>query len=55
LASSQTEVEFDAENVWVVGRTVLCSRHAGYDVPGEDVRVRARGFLTMEVNGKGLL
>ena len=55
LVASQTEVEFDAETVWVVGRTVLCDWHAGYDVADVDVRSRARGFMTMEVNGKGLV
>jgi hypothetical protein len=53
LVASQTEVEFDAGTVWVVGRTVLCDWHAGYDVTDVDVRIRARGFMTMEVNGKG--
>lgn len=53
LAATQLEVEFDAETVWVVGRTVLCDWHAGYDEPGIDVRIRARGFLTMELDDAG--
>ncbi len=48
-------VEFDVESVWVVGRTVLCDWHAGYDEAGVDVRIRARGFLTMEVDDDGLV
>ena len=55
LVASQTEVEFDAETVWVVGRTVLCDWRAGYDLTDVDVRIRARGFMTMEVNGKELV
>jgi hypothetical protein len=55
LAARQTEVEFDAESVWVVGRTVLCDWHAGYDEAGVDVRIRERGFLTMEVDDDGLV
>ena len=55
LVARQTEVEFDAETVWVVGRTVLCDWQAGYDEAGVDVRIRARGFLTMEVDDDGLV
>lgn len=55
LVATQVEVEYDAETVWVVGPTVLCDWHAGYDEEGNDVRIRARGFMTMEVDGDGLV
>jgi len=55
LVAAQSEVEFDAEQVWVVGRTVLCDWHAGYDTAGSTVRVRERGFVTMDVDEDGLV
>jgi hypothetical protein len=55
LAAAQSEVEFDAEQVWVVGRTVLCDWHAGYDTTSSTVRVRERGFLMMDVDDDGLV
>jgi hypothetical protein len=49
LAASQAHVEFDAERVWVAGNTVLCSWHAAYTRRATAERVRARGFMTLEL------
>jgi len=49
LAASQAHVEFDAERVWVSGNTVLCSWHAAYTRRATAERVRARGFMTLEL------
>jgi limonene-1,2-epoxide hydrolase len=50
LAATQAHVEFDAERIWVSGWTVLSSWHAAYTRRATAERVRARGFMTMEVN-----
>jgi len=49
LAASQAHVEFDAERVWVSGNTVLCSWHAAYTRRATAERIRARGFMTLEL------
>jgi ketosteroid isomerase-like protein len=50
LAANQANVEFDAERVWVSGNAVLCSWHAAYTRRATAERVRARGFMTLELN-----
>ena len=52
-AASQVNVEFDAERVWVVGRTVLASWHAAYTRRTTAERVRLRGFMTLELDAAG--
>ena len=49
IAAAQTHVEFDAERIWVSGSTVLSSWHAAYTRRATAERVRARGFMTMEM------
>ena len=49
IAASQAHVEFDAERMWVSGATVLASWHAAYTRRATAERVRARGFMTLEL------
>ena len=49
IAATQVHVEFDAERVWASGSTVLASWHAAYTRRATAERVRARGFMTLEV------
>ena len=49
LAATQAHVEFDAERVWVSGTTVLASWHAAFTRRATAERVRARGFMTLEL------
>jgi ketosteroid isomerase-like protein len=51
VAMTQEHVEFDAERVWVSGRTVLGSWHAAVTDRASGDRVRIRGFSTMELDG----
>jgi len=53
LVATQVNVEFDAERIWVSGQTALSSWHAAYTRPKTAERVRARGFLTLEVGENG--
>lgn len=55
VAEEQTAVEFDAERVWVSGRTVMASWHEAYTRRGSSERVRVRGFSTLELDGEGLI
>jgi ketosteroid isomerase-like protein len=55
VVASQVHVEFDAETVWVAGRTVLCSWHGAYTRRRNGDRIRQRGFMTAEVDGDGLV
>jgi limonene-1,2-epoxide hydrolase len=50
IVATQTHVEFDAERIWVSGATVLASWHAAYTRRANSERVRARGFMTLELN-----
>ncbi|HEV3484308.1 MAG TPA: nuclear transport factor 2 family protein [Vicinamibacterales bacterium] len=50
LASTQANVEFDAERIWVSGATVLASWHAAYTARATSERIRVRGFMTMELS-----
>ncbi len=53
IAAEQVHVEFDAERVWVSGRTVLGSWHGAYTHEASAVRSRMRGFSSMELDGEG--
>jgi ketosteroid isomerase-like protein len=55
IMASQDHIEFDAERVWVSGRTVLGSWHAALTQRASADRVRVRGFSTMELDGTGLI
>ena len=55
VAASQDHVEFDAERIWVVERTVLASWHAAFTRTNTSERVRIRGFTTFELDGAGLI
>jgi hypothetical protein len=55
LAAEQAAVEFDAERVWVVGRTILTSWHEAYTRRDSAERLRARGFSTLELDPDGLI
>jgi limonene-1,2-epoxide hydrolase len=52
-AAAQDHVEFDAERIWIVERTVLASWHAAYTRRSDAQRVRLRGFMTLEVDDAG--
>ncbi len=54
-AATQLHVEFDAERVWVAGRTVLASWHAAFTRRATAERVRYRGFMTLELDDGGLV
>jgi ketosteroid isomerase-like protein len=53
IAEREANVEFDAERIWLVDRTVLSSWHAAYTDRANGDRVRLRGFMTMELDGRG--
>ena len=55
VATSQDNVEFDAERIWVSGRTVLTSWHAAFTQRSTAERVRIRGFSTFELDDSGLI
>lgn len=55
VASEQAHVEFDAERVWVSGRTVLASWHAAHTLRASAGRVRTRGFSTVELDDDGAI
>jgi ketosteroid isomerase-like protein len=55
IASEQAVVEFDAERIWVSGRSVLGSWHAGYTAAGTQDRWRERGFMVVELDDAGLI
>jgi hypothetical protein len=48
--ANQAHVEFDAERIWVSGSTVLASWHGAYTRRATAERVRARGFMTLELS-----
>lgn len=54
-AANQVHVDFDAERIWVVGNSVLVSWHAAYTRRATAERVRARGFMTLEVGEERLI
>jgi hypothetical protein len=45
----------DAEQVWVVGSTVLVRWHGAYTQRSDAHRIRERGFMTIEVDDAGLI
>lgn len=53
VAAEQVDVDFDAERVWVAGRTVLASWHGAFTHHASGVRVRVRGFSTLELDDEG--
>jgi ketosteroid isomerase-like protein len=55
VAAEQATVEFDAERVWVAGRTVLSSWHEAYTRRATGERVRVRAFSTFELDDAGLV
>ena len=48
-------VELDIERSWVSGETVLASYHGAWTERTSAERVRARGFLTVELGSDGLI
>jgi len=55
LAADEVHVEFDAEHVWIAGRTVLASWHGAFTRGATGERVRQRGFSSIEVDPEGLI
>ena len=55
VAATQDHVEFDAERIWVVERTVLASWHVAFTRSSTSERIRIRGFSTFEVDAAGLI
>jgi uncharacterized protein (TIGR02246 family) len=53
VAAEQIHVDVDAERIWVSGPTVLASWHAAFTRVDTAVRVRVRGFSTMELADDG--
>ena len=53
LCAAQAHVDFDAERIWVSGSTVLASWHAAYTRRSTAERVRARGFMALELDEAG--
>ena len=53
VVAAQDHIEFDAERVWAVGRTILGSWHVALTERATAERVRIRGFSTMEVDDEG--
>jgi len=55
VAAEQVRVDFDAERIWVSGRTVLASWHAAFTRVATGERERVRGFSTLELDDHGLI
>jgi hypothetical protein len=55
IVASRAHQQFDAERVWVSGRTVLASWHGAYTVAATAERFRERGFITIELDDDGLV
>ena len=53
VAAEEAHVDFDAERVWVSGRTVLASWHMAHTRQLSAARIRARGFSTIELDEDG--
>jgi ketosteroid isomerase-like protein len=53
IVLAQDHIEYDAERVWVSGRTVLGSWHVALTRRATADRVRIRGFSTMELDERG--
>jgi len=55
IVATQDHIEFDAEHVWVSGRTVLGNWHGALTRRASAERVRVRGFSAIEVDDDGLI
>ncbi|MGC8633780.1 MAG: nuclear transport factor 2 family protein [Candidatus Limnocylindrales bacterium] len=55
LAAEQANVEFDSERGWASGSTALAAWHGAWTRRVDAGRVRARGFMTFEVDSDGLV
>lgn len=55
MAAARAHQEFDAERIWVIGRTVLASWHGAFTSAASSERIRVRGFLTLELDDAGLV
>jgi SnoaL-like domain len=55
MAATRAQQDFDAERVWVAGRTVLASWHGAYTAAATSERIRVRGFITLELGDEGLI
>jgi len=55
IAAEQVHVDFDAERIWIAGRTVLVSWHGAFTRGATAARIRERGFSSIEVDGDGLI
>ncbi len=53
VVAAQDHIEFDAERVWVSGRTILGSWHVALTERASADRVRIRGFSTLEMDEHG--
>ena len=53
VVAAEDHIEFDAERIWVSGRTVLGSWHVALTDRASADRVRVRGFSTMEIDDHG--
>jgi hypothetical protein len=50
VCAAQAHVEFEPERIWVSGMTVLASWHGAYTRRATAERVRARGFVALELD-----
>ena len=50
IVGAQVNVDFEPEHIWVSGSALLASWHAAYTRRATAERVRANGFMTMEVS-----
>ena len=55
IAAEEVHIDFDAEHIWIAGRTVLASWHGAFTRGATAERVRQRGFSTIEVDEEGLI
>jgi hypothetical protein len=55
VCAEQAHVEFDPERIWVSGSTVLASWHGAYTRRATGERLRARGFLALELDDDHLV
>jgi ketosteroid isomerase-like protein len=55
LAAEQANVEFDSERGWASGSTALAAWHGAWTRRVDAGRVRARGFMTLELDSDGLV
>ena len=53
IAANEAHVEFDAERIWLSGRTVIASFHAAYTDRTNADRIRVRGIVAFELGETG--